>query len=145
MFGEEGREVVDPLVGIPSDDISISSDTHDRYYHNFGKDSMKEFMNRSPLLSSQIHTGYNLADYTLSSSGPMVFAQSRNEELWAQVRDLMHSFITREKFSYPCVLSRNRDRSLVTLRDVHQRLVDQHAVTENISDSLQSIKKASHE
>jgi len=130
MFGVEGRDVSSPLIAIPSDDISVPTEDRNRYKANNEKNTRIEYMTRSPLLSQHIHTQHALADYTLSTPGPMIFERPDTTTQWADVWQLLNSCSGTQGFLYPAGTQRSPEKFRVTIQEVHQALADQHASIE---------------
>jgi len=131
MFGIEGRNLFGPLTIIPTDDVSISSKDRTHYEDSFRKDNHLEFMERSPLLSQQLHTGYAITDYTLSALGPIVLSNVRPQDQWKDVWHLLEACSRDTPFFHPPGFQRSPYRFQLPLHEVHQLLVDRHASIEH--------------
>jgi len=133
MFGVEGIDIHGPLVAVPSNDVSFSIEERMLYLENLGKDTKKHFYDRAPLLSRQLHTGCIIADYTLSTSGPLIFEDNDGSLLWSEVWDLCNALIGRDEFTHPHGIVRTPATYQTTVQALHQSLADLHATVESES------------
>ncbi|KAI4663936.1 uncharacterized protein J4E79_003436 [Alternaria viburni] len=130
MFGRDGKDILGPLIAIPSDDVSISEEHRQKYKVDLGKSTRTDYLSRSPLLAQQLHTRYTLADYTLSTLGPMIFEETAPQSQWSDVWELLDACSGVASFAFPPGAIREPHKFRVTIQDLHQRLADYHASVE---------------
>ncbi|CAO2652463.1 Nn.00g007460.m01.CDS01 [Neocucurbitaria sp. VM-36] len=130
LFGQDGSEVYSPLLVIPSHDLSSTEEQCTLFESNRGKDKDEEFEGRVPLLAELLHTGLNPMDYAISAGGPNLFESGMNPwgELWALLDQAsgIDDFVYPHASSYP----RRPSEYRVTLQELHQQLVDRHALVD---------------
>ena len=124
LFGEMGRESCCPLAIVPSDDISHTQDQRAIYEKALGVNHHDAFGPRVPLVSEQLHSGYTIADYTIAGIGPMILGDAGNRERWSEIWRLLDSFSGTTDFSFPEGRVRDPHAYQVTVREMHQRYVD---------------------
>ena len=125
-FGQDSHHLYSPLLAIPSDDISATTEQCTLFDTNRGKDKDHEFEGRVPLVAELIHARHNPTDYAISASGPFVFDRMSP---WCELWSLLHACSSTKVFVHPRRSSHQRQPSSyqVTVRELHQVLADRHA------------------
>ena len=132
LFGSAGYQSVCPMLLVPSDDLSHTQTQRDTYEKVLATNKREDFSPRVPLLAEQLHTSCAVADYTVGSSGSTFFEEGI--ERWSDVWALLDAFsdvdTSEAAFSFPVGRPRNAERYQVSLVELHQRLVDEHVMTD---------------
>ncbi|KAH3968351.1 hypothetical protein HBH98_172240 [Parastagonospora nodorum] len=130
LFGQEGASLCSPLLVIPSDDIRPTTEQVALFHLNSSKDKSEEFESRAPLLAELLYTGLNPIDYTISTGGPLLFEPDTHQ--WEDLWKLLERMSRLENFTYPhnSNIARSPATYRVDLKQVHQCLVDRHALIE---------------
>jgi hypothetical protein len=140
MFSLEGRDIFGPLLVIPSEDMQPTAEQRTLYKENLQTDHSHEREERGYLIAEQLHTRCLTTDYTTSATGPMVFEPNNH---WDEMWELLYKFTGVDTFLHPHCLGLNRypGHYRVTVQELHQRLVEEHAVMEHVAESIVRIEE----
>lgn len=130
VFGLDGSSIYGPLLVVPSDDIRPTTAQVNLFQSNSNKSKDEEFEGRVPLLAELLCTGLNPTDYIMSAAGPLLF--DSHVDPWEDVWKLLESTSCLESFNFPrdSTIQRYPASYQLNLQEVHQILIDQHALHE---------------
>lgn len=134
LFGVEGSDIYSPVLVVPSDDLSPTSEQRVLYESNKRRNKDEQFEGRVPLLAELLYTRLIPVDYAVCTKGPLLFEPETDP--WGEVWQLLDQFLGLDDLIYPRAHSHNpncyRESSnyRVSVQEVHQALADRHAFVE---------------
>lgn len=145
VFGNDNFGMCTPLLVVPSDDVRPTANQFAVYAANNSKNKHEEFEGRVPLLAELLHTSLNPMDYAISTGGPLLF--EANSTPWIELWTTFEKIAGLEDFTLPrgSTIRRQPTTYQVKLQELHQSLVDRHALVTRPIEFGNSIEGSSDE